>query len=209
MGKFEGIEIYRKLSDFAKKDTGQKIMTFVFILAGVIYQIWLGTERLYFVLIAGVVLILVALFSSVKDIIIKDRILDHIDRSRQSKAILQKMSFNNSVAQSVILQIYNYLTSSESPDPLAVQHYANILKDISAESPEIADLIEKDFDVLIRSWSDKDDVLEDISSYSRHKIENTIKGETKPNNTIKKQVNEETDKIDDFNKPTNDVNSNS
>ncbi len=205
MGKFEGIEIYRKLSDFAKKDTGQKIMTFVFILAGVIYQIWLGTERLYFVIIAGVVLILVALFSSVKDIIIKDRILDHIDRSRQSKAILQKMSFNNSVAQSVILQIYNYLVSSDSPDPLAIQHYANILKDISAESPEIADLIEKDFDVLIRSWSNKDDVLEDISSYARHRIENRITKETKPDSTIEKQVTEEIDKIDDFNKPTDEA----
>lgn len=199
MGKLDGLEIYKKLKDFAKDETLQKVMTVVFIMAGIIWQIFQDEERLEFVIITGTILVMVAALSTIKQIWIKQLQINMLKSNMMMQSVNYKMNFSNNISQSVLLQAENYL-ANENPDPMAIQHYRLILSDITNKSPDVIKLLKYDYDYFITEWVNKDKITTDIDSFTKHSIIKDLTAKHEP--TISKQVDDAIEGLDDFNKPT-------
>lgn len=201
MVKVEGFELYQKLRNFMKnEDVLNKLITALFIIFSIIYQIFLGTERLIITAVVGLVVVIIMGLSYRKEVKIEEQRNDYFKFNYQLQAITQKMSFNNSIAQTVILQVSNYIKTSEGVDKMALSHFSNILESISDESPDFIKLLNLNFNDFVQSWDSKDKITEDISSFAKTKIDKLLTNETE--SELTSDVDDQKEKIDDFNKPT-------
>lgn len=204
MVKVEGFELYQKLRNFMKnEDVLNKLITALFIIFSIIYQIFLGTERLIITAVVGLVVVIIMGLSYRKEVKIEEQRNDYFKFNYQLQAITQKMSFNNSIAQTVILQVSNYIKTSEGVDKMALSHFSNILESISDESPDFIKLLNLNFNDFVQSWDSKDKITEDISSFAKTKIDELLTNETE--SELTSDIDDQKEKIDDFNKPTDEV----
>lgn len=204
MVKVEGFELYQKLRNFMENENVlNKLITALFIIFSIIYQIFLGTERLIITAVVGLVVVIIMGLSYRKEVKIEQQRNYYFRSNYQLQAVLQKMSFNNSISQTVILQVINYIKTSDDVDEMALSHFSNILQSISDESPDFIKLLQLNFKEFVESWDSKDKITEDISSYAKSKLDKLLTNE--PESELTNKIDEQKDKIDDFNKPTDEV----